>query len=136
MLPLVITKDVSPTGTHSVRIVASSGVEDTVPYVISDTPGVQPTTCILLVACMVLVSFNLRRTYHCTYYLFSVVAQVPSLGVYLINGSPRVSNDSVEAEFQITRPVVGVRCFLRSQFDRIWQNCEVYIPIWCIDRKG
>ena len=53
-LPLLITKDVSPTGTHSVRIVASSGVEDTVPYVISDTPGVQPTTCILLVVCMVL----------------------------------------------------------------------------------
>jgi hypothetical protein len=90
-LPLLITKDVSPTGTHSVRIVASSGVEDTVPYVISDTP---------------------------------VVAQAPSLGVYLINGSPRVTNDSVEAEFQITRPVVGVRCFLRSQFDRIWQNCS------------
>ena len=54
------------------------------------------------------------------------MAQVPSLGVYLINGSPRVTNDSVEAEFQITRPVNGVRCFLRSQFDRIWQNCEVY----------
>ena len=54
-LPLLITKDVSPTGTHSVRIVASSGVEDTVPYVISDTPGVQLTTCILLVARMVLV---------------------------------------------------------------------------------
>ena len=52
---MLITKDVSPTGSHSVRIVASSGVEDTVPYVISDTPGVQPTTCILLVACMVLV---------------------------------------------------------------------------------
>ena len=71
-----------------------------------------------------LSSFNLRRTYHC--YFFSVGAQVPSLGVYLINGSPRVTNDSVEAEFQITRPVTGVRCFLRSQFDRIWQNCEVY----------
>ena len=55
-LPLVITKDVSPIGNYSVRIVASSGVEDTVPYnIISDTPGVQPTTCILLVACMVLV---------------------------------------------------------------------------------
>ena len=54
------------------------------------------------------------------------MAQVPSLGVYLINGSPRVTNDSVKAEFQITRPVAGVRCFLRSQFDRIWQNCEVY----------
>ena len=54
------------------------------------------------------------------------MAKVPLLGVYLINGSPRVTNDSVEAEFRITRPVVGVRCFLRSQFDRIWQNCEVY----------
>ena len=36
-LPLVITSDVSPLGNHSVRIVASSGAEDTVSYTISDT---------------------------------------------------------------------------------------------------
>ena len=39
-LPLVITSYVSPAGNHSVRIV-SSGTEDTVAYVISDT--VEPT---------------------------------------------------------------------------------------------
>ena len=44
----------------------------------------------------------------------------------MINESPRVTNDSVEAEFQITRPVTGVRCFLRSQIDRIWQNCTFF----------
>ena len=43
-----------------------------------------------------------------------------------MNDSPRVTSDSVEAEFEITRPVAGVRCFLRSQFDRVWQNCKVF----------
>ena len=52
----MITNDVSPIGNYTVRIVAGSGVEDTVPYnIISDTPGVQPTTFILLVAYMVFV---------------------------------------------------------------------------------
>lgn len=54
-------------------------------------------------------------------------AQVPQLGVYLINGSPRVTGGSVEANFQITRPVDGVRCFLRSRFHRIWQNCKLML---------
>ena len=57
-------------------------------------------------------------------FYMSVSAKVPPLGVYLINESPRLAADSVEAEFQITRPVAGVRCFLRSQFDRVWQNCK------------
>ena len=47
----------------------------------------------------------------------SVSAQVPPEGVYLINESPRVADNSVQAEFLLTRPVYGVRCFLRSQFD-------------------
>ena len=56
---------------------------------------------------------------------WTVSAHVPSLGVYLINQSPRVTGDSVEAEFQITRPVTGVRCFLRSALERIFQNCKL-----------
>ena len=36
-VPLVLTVNVSPPGGHSVRIVASSGGEDTVSYIISDT---------------------------------------------------------------------------------------------------
>ena len=36
-VPLVLTVNVSPPGGHSVRIVASSGGEDTVSYTISDT---------------------------------------------------------------------------------------------------
>ena len=56
------------------------------------------------------------------YHVF-ISASAP-LGVYLINESPRVTADSVEAEFQITTPVAGVRCFLRSQFDRVWQSCK------------
>ena len=51
------------------------------------------------------------------------------LGVYLINESPRVTADSVEAEFQITTPVAGVRCFLRSQFDRVWQSCKYILCV-------
>ena len=47
----------------------------------------------------------------------------------MINGSPRITGDRVEAEFEITRPVAGVRCFLRSQIDRIWQNCEFYCVV-------
>ena len=57
----------------------------------------------------------------------SVSAQVPPLGVYLINESPHITNDSVRAEFQITRAVLGVRCFLRSQYDRVWQDCKLYL---------
>ena len=47
----------------------------------------------------------------------------------MMNDSPRIISNRVEAEFEITRPVAGVRCFLRSQFDRIWQNCE-FCGVW------
>ena len=59
-------------------------------------------------------------------YFFSVSAQVPLLRVYLINESPQVTSNSVEVEFQISRPVAGVRYFLRSELDRIWQNCVLF----------
>ena len=47
--------------------------------------------------------------------------------MYLINESPHITSDWVRAEFQITRPVVGVRCFLRSQYDRVWKDCKLYL---------
>ena len=57
-------------------------------------------------------------------FLHAVQHHVPPLGVYLMNDSPSVSRDSVQAEFQTTRPVAGVRCFLRSRHDRKWQICK------------
>ena len=45
----------------------------------------------------------------------------------MINESPRVTASSVEAEFEITGPVEGVRCFLRSQMDQLWRDCK---PVW------
>ena len=36
-IPMVLTSNVSPPGSYSVRIVASSGVEETVTYTITDT---------------------------------------------------------------------------------------------------
>ena len=59
-----------------------------------------------------------------------VVSQAPPLQVKLINDSPRVASGiqgSVEAEFTISRPVAGVRCFLRSQYGRNVKDCE---PQW------
>ena len=47
----------------------------------------------------------------------------------MINESPRVTASSVEAEFEITGPVEGVRCFLRSQTDQLWRDCK---PVWSI----
>ena len=59
--------------------------------------------------------------------LFSVSPSVPLLRVSLINnGSPRVVGDSVEAEFETSRPVTGVRYFLRSQTDRTYNYFESY----------
>ena len=57
-------------------------------------------------------------------YLPAVSSHVPPLDVYLVNDSPTVSNGSVQAEFQITRPVAGVSCILRSQYSTIRQLCE------------
>ena len=39
------------------------------------------------------------------------------LELYLINESPRVIANSVEAEFEVNGPVTGIRCVLRSQVD-------------------
>ena len=61
-----------------------------------------------------------------------VSANVPQLGVYLTNGSPQLNGgNSVDAEFEVTRPVAGVRCFLRSQSGRIWQDCKNFYILKC-----
>ena len=44
--------------------------------------------------------------------------------VHFVNDSPRVVQDSVEAEFVTSRPVVGATCFLRSPTDRSYEDCE------------
>ena len=60
-----------------------------------------------------------------TYLSLSVRSSVPPLMVHFVNDSPRVVQDSVEAEFVTSRPVVGVTCFLRSPTDRSYEDCEV-----------
>ena len=71
-----------------------------------------------------MIYFNASSGSRLMFIFLTVSAQVPPLGVYLINESPQISDDSVSAEFEITRPVAGVRCFLRSRYDRIWQDCK------------
>ena len=53
-----------------------------------------------------------------------VPASVPPLEVVLTGGSPRVNESSVEAEFVTTRPVTGVRCFLRYENKNDYKDCE------------
>ena len=57
-------------------------------------------------------------------YMLFLISAMSELEVYLINESPRVTASSIEAEFVVNGPVTGVRCFLRSQVDRLWQDCE------------
>ena len=56
--------------------------------------------------------------------IFTVQASVPPLEVVLTGGSPRVTESSVEAEFVTTRPVTGVRCFLRYENKNDYKDCE------------
>ena len=53
-----------------------------------------------------------------------VSADVPPLRITLIRGSPRVIEDTVEAEFVVSRPVAGVRCFLRYEHHRDYKYCK------------
>ena len=53
-----------------------------------------------------------------------LAASVPSLKVILIEGSPHVIGDTVTAEFVTSRPVVGVRCFLRYKNQRDYRDCK------------
>ena len=63
----------------------------------------------------------------CTVFIYSVSPIVPKLRVNLINDSPRLiaGNTAVEAEFEVSRPVAGVRCYLRSQTARVYKNCKL-----------
>ena len=49
----------------------------------------------------------------------------------LINESPRVIGNSVEAEFKVNGPVTGIRCVLRSQVDRLWKDCKTSLQNDC-----
>ena len=109
---MVLNADVSPLGSHTVRIIASFG-EDTVSYIISDTENDGEG---LIIPC--------RDKFKMTYLSLSVRSSVPPLMVHFVNDSPRVVQDSVEAEFVTSRPVVGATCFLRSPTDRSYEDCE------------
>ncbi|CAI8053261.1 hypothetical protein GBAR_LOCUS29129 [Geodia barretti] len=53
-----------------------------------------------------------------------VTAFLPHLEVILTGDSPRVTESSVEAEFVTTRPVTGVRCFLRYENKNDYKDCS------------
>ena len=53
------------------------------------------------------------------------------LELYLINESPQVTANSVEAEFEVNGPVTGIRCVLRSQVDRLWKDCKTSLEAEC-----
>jgi hypothetical protein len=63
-------------------------------------------------------------TYDITNTKTDVPASVPPLEVILTGGSPRVTESSVEAEFVTTRPVTGVRCFLRYENKNDYKDCS------------
>ncbi|CAI8053959.1 P-selectin [Geodia barretti] len=63
-------------------------------------------------------------TYDITNTKTDVQASVPPLEVVLTGGSPRVNESSVEAEFVTTRPVTGVRCFLRYENKNDYKDCS------------
>ena len=60
------------------------------------------------------------------YVFISVEPVVPTLRVDLVKGSPRLTagGTAVEAEFEVSRPVAGVRCYLRSQSARDYKDCK------------
>ena len=59
----------------------------------------------------------------CAIYTITIAMYI-ELELYLINESPRVIANSVEAEFEVSGPVTGIRCVLRSQLDRLWKDCK------------
>ena len=60
-------------------------------------------------------------------YQFSVAAKVPPLEVILTSGSPYVTESSIEVEFDTTRPVTRVTCFLRYDNKRDYQDCMLLL---------
>ncbi|CAI8019901.1 hypothetical protein GBAR_LOCUS11921 [Geodia barretti] len=53
-----------------------------------------------------------------------VTAFLPPLEIILNGGSPLVTESSVEAVFVTTRPVTGVRCFLRYDNKNDYKDCS------------
>ena len=60
-------------------------------------------------------------------YQFSVAAKVPPLEVILTSGSPYVTESSIEVEFDTTRPVTRVTCFLRYDNKSDYQDCMLLL---------
>ena len=56
----------------------------------------------------------------------SVEPVVPKLRVDLVDDPPRLTagGTAVEAAFNVSRSVAGVRCYLRSQSARDYKDCE------------
>ena len=104
---MVLTSNVSPPGRYSVRIVAGSGVEETVTYTITDTD----------------TDGKNAKKYEITN---SVPANVPPLEVVVIIGFPRVIESSVEVEFVTTRPVTSATCYLRYEHRRQYRDCMLH----------
>ena len=109
---MVLTRIVSPPGNHSVRIVSSTREESAVSYSITTAdPGTgKDFNFVLMVA---------NKTQW-----FSTIFSILTLEVILTGGSPLVTESSVEAEFVTTRPVTGVRCFLRYENKNDYKDCK------------
>ncbi|CAI8051650.1 hypothetical protein GBAR_LOCUS28281, partial [Geodia barretti] len=110
-VPMVLSIIVSPPGNHSVRIVSSTGEGSIVSYSITTADPVTGKDFI-----------KRWQTKLSGSHLFS--AFLPPLEVILSGGSPLVTESSVEAVFVTTRPVTGVRCFLRYENHNDYKDCS------------
>ena len=82
--------------------------------------------------CVCLPQLFLYSPYVCNLYTITMaMCALLELELYLINESPRVIADSVEAEFEVNGPVTGIRCVLRSQVDRLWKDCKTSLQNDC-----
>ena len=82
--------------------------------------------------CVVMgVSASIISYIHLMYAIYTITIALLELELYLINESPRVIVNSVEAEFEVNGPVTGIRCVLRSQVDRLWKDCKTSLQNDC-----
>ena len=65
-----------------------------------------------------------NRTPLLTHWYTTVPAQVPPLTVHFINDSPRVINNSLEADIVLSRPVQSLVCYLKSTSMSASMDCE------------
>ena len=124
----------SPPGRHSLRIIIEDDegftAEDTVSYFIEI--GSVPTgqyAIALFTRYSFISHFHTHEPCLCctlsTMLLCTTVpGQVPPLTVHFINDSPRVMNNSVEADIVLSRPVQSLVCNVRSTSVDISMDCE------------